>query len=141
MDIQVLLNAMSDIRKSSAGNITIGRMLKKLDQFQDDELFEFTNGKYFDGSYGSYRGYYEDLYLGYSDEDQGKNTIGDLKKTLRQALEDKVMFGYKGGDFVIDENTLVWLSTYGRCGDLIVDVIKLNNAIYVVTKEDENWIR
>lgn len=80
MDIQDLFDMFNDIRKSSTGILTTGEMLKKLEMFNDNEQVIFSNGKFFDGTYDSYRGYYEDLYLGFDDEDRGFNTVGNLKK-------------------------------------------------------------
>lgn len=137
MDIQSLLNSISDVRKNSAGNLTIGDMLSKLDQFNDDETVTFSNGAYFDGSFGSYRGYYEDMYLGFDKENQGFNTVGDIKNALESALNKGEMMGYKGGEYSIDVDTLLWSASYGCCGDMVVDVLKLSDKIYVITKEDE----
>lgn len=139
MYIQSLLNSISDVRKNSAGNLTIGDMLEKLDQFNDDETVTYSNDAYFDGSFGSYRGYYEDMYLGFDKEDLGFNTVGHLKKALETALDKGAMTGYKGGEFSIDVDTLLWSASYGCTGDMIVDVLKLSDKIYVITKEDEYW--
>jgi hypothetical protein len=137
MDIKSLLNSISDVRKNSAGNLTIGDMLTKLDQFNDDETVTYSNGAYFDGSFGSYRGYYEDMYLGFDREDQGCNTVGHLKTALESALSHGEMTGYKGGEFSIEEDTLLWSASYGCIGDMVVDVLKLSDKVYVITKEDE----
>lgn len=136
MDVQKLLNIMNNSRKQNAGNLTIGEMLKKLESFDDDEKVTFSDGKFFDGTYGSYRGNYEDLYIGWYDEDHGFNTVGHLKESLNKALNDGGMTGYKGGEFGIYTDTLVWFATYGSCGDMIIDIQKINNEIYVITKED-----
>lgn len=135
--IEQLMKVMSDARKQSAGNLAIGEMLKKLNNFNDDEKVTFSDGKFFDGTYDSYRGYYEDMYLGWDDEDKGFNTVGQLKETLNKALDDGGMTGYKGGEFSINNSTLVWFSNYGSTGDMIVDIQKINGEIYVITKEDE----
>jgi len=91
---------------------------------------------FFDGDFGSYRGYYEDLYIGRSDKDEGFDTVGQIKAALDKALDVGVMHGYKGGEFSISDNTLVWFSSYGDCGDMIVDVQKINGDIFIITKED-----
>lgn len=137
MDIKQILEMASEMRKSGASNLTIGEMQSKLEQFNNEDQVTFLNGKYFDGDFDSYRGYYVDMYLGYSDEDQGKNTVEDLKQALESALKQGVMEGYKGGTYSIDHDTLLWLSSYGCCGDMIVDVVEYKGDIVIVTKEDE----
>lgn len=138
MNIQALLNSINDIRKQNAANLTIGEMLDKLGQFEDNEKVVFSNGKYFNGEFDSYRGYYEDMYIGYDNEDKGLNTVGSLKTTLNLALEQGGMTGYKGGEYPITEDTLIWFSCYGSSGDdMIIDIQKLGDTIYIITKEDK----
>ncbi len=137
MFFDLLMKAVSDARKASAGNLSIGEMLDKLNKFKDDEQITFTNEKFHDGTFDSYRGYYEDMYIGWSNSDNGANTVGSLKDTLITALNQGEMYGYKGGDFSIDRDTLVWMAEYGNTGDMIVDVQKIDGHIFVVTKEDE----
>ena len=134
--IKEMLSMISDVRKSSAGNLTIGDMYTKLSQFDESEKVVFSNGDFFDGDFDSYRGYYEDLYIGRSDKDEGFDTVGQIKAALDKALDVGVMHGYKGGEFSISDNTLVWFSSYGDCGDMIVDVQKINGDIFIITKED-----
>lgn len=136
-DFQSLSKLISEARKMSAGNLTIGQMLNKLNAFDDDVRFTFTNGKYFDGTYDSYRGYYEDLYIGYSDDDKGFNYVGKLKQVLNKALDDGEMYGYKGGEYSINNDTLVWLAQYGCTGEMVVDIQKLGEEIYIIVKEEK----
>lgn len=118
MDMALLLKTLGDIRKSSAGNLTIRDMFTKLEKFNDDEAVILSNGRFLDGDFGSYRGYYEDLYIGCNGEDKGLNTVGEFKKVLDKALDEGEMTGYKGGDYPINADTLVWVAEYGCCGDI-----------------------
>ena len=137
MNVESILSMVSDIRKSSAGNLTIESMLDKLSQHDNSDTITFSNGEFLDGSFGSYRGYYEDLSIGYSDKDQGFNTVKDLKDILNKALDKGIMYGYKGGEFSIDEDTLVWLAGYSDLGDMIVGVAEVNGDVMIITKEEE----
>lgn len=132
-----MLKMVSEMRKSSAGNLSIGDMLGKLSNFEDSREFKFSNGKYLDEDYGSYRGYYEDFYIEYSDEDKGLNTIGKLKEILNKGLDEGEMQGYKGGDFLITPDTLVWLASYGCCGDMIVDILDVSGQVFIIVKEED----
>ena len=137
--IKTLLNQIDKERIENADNLTIGELFSKLNQFEDSERVTFSNGRFFDGTYDSYRGYYKDLYIGFEDEDMGFNTVGKIKEVLNKALDDGEMEGYKGGEFSIEQDTLVWFATYGTTyeAEMIVDVIKVDDNILIITKEDE----
>jgi hypothetical protein len=62
-------------------------------------------------SVDSYRGYYEDLAIHYSDT-PGASTawlVGLLEQAIGETYE-----GYKGGDFTMSGTTRVWCSPYGE---------------------------
>ncbi|MFK7678626.1 hypothetical protein ACI3ER_11350 [Bacillus sp. Wb] len=127
----------TEIKDGANGRLDVADLLGKLNQFKDDEKIEFSNGKFLDGDYGSYRGYYDDIYFEYSYEDNGYNTIGNFKKIIYKALEEGVMEGYKGGDFSIDESTFTWLSTYGSSeGYEIIDVREIDGIIFVIVDKE-----
>ena len=78
----------------------------------------------------SYRGYYDQLALGYTTE------LGVLSCSLRKmlmtvdALLDDcraavgaTFEGYKGGSYKMDEDTEVWISNYGEASDVVLDRI------------------
>ena len=81
----------------------------------------------------SYRGYYEDLALGYTDEYQKEDTtVEALLKILEEAV-GKTYTGYKGGDFYMDENTALWVANHSESGGTaIVDVIDC--SYYIILK-------
>jgi hypothetical protein len=60
----------------------------------------------------SYRGYYEHLAVGFS-EDGDSMTVAALHDLLTRA-DGKEYEGYKGGVFRMDRDTPVWASNYGR---------------------------
>lgn len=134
--METFMKIFSDMRKSNAGNLTLGELEDKIQQFNDDEKFVLSNGVYLTGEFDSYRGYYEDLYFEFSNEDQGFNTIGQLKETINKAYEQGIMEGYKGGEFPIQDNTLVWVSTYSCSGDMIIDIQKINGTIVLIVKKE-----
>lgn len=114
--------------------LSIGEMLEKISSFGDDEKIEFSNGLFFDGDYGSYRGFFEGLYLGCDIENKGFNTIGHLKETLNKALNDGIMKGYKGGEFIINKDTFVWFASEGERGEMICDIQKIEGEIFVIVR-------
>jgi hypothetical protein len=137
MNIREFFKIYTEIKESTAGRLDIADLLGKLNQFEDDEKIEFTNGKFLNGDYDSYRGYYDNLYFEYSYEDNGFNTIGDFKKIINEALDEGTMEGYKGGDYPIDESTFTWLGSYSSSeGYEILDVKKIDGIIFVIVDKE-----
>lgn len=62
----------------------------------------------------SYRGYYEQLAF----EPARNVTVGEMLAAARSAL-GKTFQGWKGGDYVMDEGSCVWLAQQGDCGEML----------------------
>lgn len=62
----------------------------------------------------SYRGYYEDVAF----EPAPNARVVDMLDSATSAL-GATFQGWKGGDFTMDEHTLVWLAFEGACGESI----------------------
>jgi hypothetical protein len=107
-----------------------------------DLLAKLTDGdiwpRFLTGKFGSYRGCYEDMHISYDMENHGHNTVGQLKKTLTNAIAQGIMYGYKGGEYMIDGNTKVWVATdYGDYSGLFAsDVREVNGSVFIVLCED-----
>lgn len=56
----------------------------------------------------SYRGYYSDLAFEVEVERNIREVLSDAKYAL-----DSEFTGYKGGEFIMDKDTPIWLSNYG----------------------------
>ncbi len=72
----------------------------------------------------SYRGYYEDLALGFAAYDaQGAvDTIGELLRGLKESVGCEFT-GWKGGEFMMDRNTALWVANAGETsGTAIVGI-------------------
>lgn len=81
----------------------------------------------------SYRGYYEDL--GVIPQD-GTQTVGGFLQDLREALGE-TFTGYKGGEYVMDESTPLWMADYGCCGRAIVGIRDTEDAVVLETIDEE----
>lgn len=92
--------------------ITIGEMIKQLELLPSDKTIQY-DFCYFapNGEFDSYRGYYKDAYIGYSKDESC--TCGELLQVLKYNL-GTTMYGYKGGEYPVTEETLLWVSEYGR---------------------------
>ena len=154
-----MMEQMNEIRKNQSSNLTIEKMLEQLDKFDNNseividgtgyqdyiiscekiykeypEWREEYSQLYFDNSFGSYRGYYEDMYLGITKQ-ENKTTVKDLKEVLNEALKEKEMYGYKGGEFAINKKTILWLDEYGHAkGIAPITFYKDNDKIILITK-------
>lgn len=96
----------------------------------------------------SWRGSYDELalgwtYLGYSPNDcpdhncQEGPKITDFIKHLEEAI-GKYFVGWKGGDFVMSEETPVWVANPGNVGETaIVDVVDNGYEVILITERCE----
>lgn len=130
--------------------LTLGQLLKRYDKIRRiekidfapvmikmpfDQPLVFTDGKEAD----SYRGYYKDLAIEYS---QGISLLG-LQDNIRtfQYLRNKLgktMEGYKGGEFPINEDTFLWVSSWGVCSNIYVtDLLYVNNIYVLLTNQQD----
>ena len=77
----------------------------------------------------SYRGYYSDLAFELGEDPMLREEAIDM---CRSAM-GKVFEGYKGGDYLMGENTPLWLANYGQEG---LRIMKLNENGTVETAEE-----
>jgi hypothetical protein len=107
--------------------MTLGELISTLSR-KDETLpvrFDFV---YFQpsGEVDRYRGYYEQLALGY--ETKRENiTVKELLAVLREAV-GKTFTGYKGGDYTMDNSAPIWVARWGEAGDT-----------YVADVRDDGW--
>lgn len=117
-------------------------ILSKLDNVEEDTKIRISDGRYILYEFGSDRGDYYDMYIGSSESRSERTieTVSEFKKLLNKALDTKVMTGYKGGEFVINDTTRVTIGAYGCCGDYISDVRLINGVAYLVYEQmQEVW--
>lgn len=131
--IEGLMAQMSKERKASATNLTLGGFIDALEAVADKALpLTLANGY---GVHGltSYRGYYEDLAL---EPDPVPKTVADVLAQARGAL-GQIYEGYKGGDFPMHRNTLMWVAGWGNCGDKLIGVTLEARRVIVETASDD----
>ena len=83
----------------------------------------------------SYRGYYVDLAIhavlgAYTD-------FSRFRQTLKKA-QGKTFEGWKGGDYLMGQDTPLWLAPEGHCGNVClvgVEIHKYNDTYYVIELE------
>jgi hypothetical protein len=97
------------------GQLTLGQLIDALEKRDQSEHVRFDFCGTFPGRIDSYRGYYEDLALGWLDYDYEKQppTVAQLIESLKECV-GRVFTGYKGGDYEMDRDTAMWVANYGR---------------------------
>lgn len=83
--------------------LTLGELLDELSYHDDDKELnvELT------GEWGSYRGYYDQLFIGYNRGGKSYSNVKLLKFIIEEALDEGMMYGYKGGEFSVGYDTEV----------------------------------
>ena len=107
----------------SSDQLSLGELILKLEAITDRNLlvcFDFCNAS--PTSLMSWRGIYAELCLGFT-MDPTQITIGQLLVKLKGAIGATYM-GYKGGDYVMERTTPMWVANYGGSGSTaIVNVL------------------
>ena len=130
MDIQAMFDAMSASMRTTRSDyhVTLGELITDLDGVEGLVLFEDGNSP---GNEDSYRGYYADLAFGQQLEPKLASEFFDQ---CRRAF-GKTYEGYKGGDFVMDEDTPLWRAAYGDTGDAIVNTKRDGDNLILICKQ------
>ena len=81
--------------------------------------------------HGSYRGYYEHIGI-----EPGETTATELHDALAAGL-GTTMHGYKGGEYVVSGDCLVFVAHYGMTGDRLIHV---GDDGGIITMEDAWWL-
>ena len=119
------INRQSKLKEAKEYNL--GRFIKDLEKYRES-LIEII---FDDGSspvdFGSWRGVYNCLALEY---DKNKNYAETIYRKAYNT-NNSIFVGYKGGDFIMDEDTPIYQANYGESG---VDIIKNGKEEYVYKK-------
>ena len=111
-------------RERAETQMTLGKLIAALEAMpKGAEVANLTSAH-------SYRGYYSDLAF---KQGEGTRPAADLLTECKAAMEE-VFVGYKGGDYVMDALTPVWVSEYGCCG---LKLIALHAGGEIETAEDD----
>lgn len=91
--------------------ITLGQLIMALEKLKPTQYLQFDFCEFRpDGYFSSYRGFYEDLAMEYTN--RGTCQIEDFLPLLKKEI-GAVHIGWKGGEYTMGEDTLVWVATEG----------------------------
>src|SRR5690349_11668129 len=111
--------------------MTLGELIEALKRKDPDRTVSFDFVYFRPTGIHSYRGYYDQLALGYTAD--GEITVKALLEMLRDA-NGKTFEGYKGGNYVMGPDTRMWVANHNESGSTaIVDVIDQSWRVLLVT--------
>lgn len=111
--------------------ITLGELILLLKRCDKNKSVYFEFANLTPTIFKSYRGYYEQLALGYSED--GNMSVGELLNAAEGANGHQFE-GYKGGTYVMDLLTPVWAAKYGRSNSTaIIGVKECKYTVYLLT--------
>lgn len=93
------------------GTMTLGELIAALEKRERDQLVYFDFGNFVPRGVDSYRGYYDHLAIGFSDD--GTPTVAGVLKMLKSA-RGKSFEGYKGGAYTMCDDSPVWAANHGK---------------------------
>ncbi len=126
--LQVMVDAINEEgrRTRAKYQLTLGQLIGRLEDSMQYATVECTNG-ISPGTPHSYRGYYSDLAFELNDPTEVDLKVKDFLAICKKVL-DTTLEGYKGGDFVMDAKTPLWLSAWGDASEIaIMDVTRKND--------------
>jgi hypothetical protein len=118
-------NALEQMKRTSS-QMVLGELIDHLNTLPMDTIIKGL------GPLMSYRGYYCDLSF---------ELIESYEQSAAQLLDEcnsalgKTFIGYKGGDFVMDESTPLWVSFYGATGFRLVSFN--SDGTYIMEPEED----
>jgi hypothetical protein len=128
MDMQQLVDDMNSAQQSmrkESEQFTLCDLIERLEQLPQDLLIPLGVEAM------SYRGYYCDV--AFSPLLNTSFTVAHVLRTAERTV-DKVLTGYKGGDFKMDLDTPVWIAHYGSCGRKITGI---TDDGQILSKDDD----
>lgn len=110
---------------------TLGMLIEELSKLNPKATVYIEPFHLIPQGFYSYRGYYEDLAIEYSSEGE-ECTVAVLLKWANSAL-GRMFAGYKGGSFLMEVDTPIWVSNYGETSQMrLADIEVLgDNWVYL----------
>jgi hypothetical protein len=90
--------------------LTLGQLIKALSKYDPAKYIRYDFGPFTPDTLKSYRGYYDQIALGYGEE---SITVGEILKRCKKTV-GHIFTGYKGGDYEMTEDTPVWMANWGE---------------------------
>jgi hypothetical protein len=140
--LQQMAKSMRKATFETTPQWTLGQLIEELASIaaDDDCWVSFAFGNFVPTDCDSWRGSYDEIAIGYTVLERCENRpmLTDFLQHLRECV-GKEFTGYKGGQYVMNESTPVWVANYGNSGSCGVV------GLHVATGANGNaycvWIR
>lgn len=149
MTIQEMVDkAIEDKRKlrmQNTSQLTLGELIRAIeeagtkDDKGEDKDIRYDFGYMRPTHLDSWRGSYAELALGYKEEwnDRNNPTAEDILQDCKNAI-GKTFEGYKGGEFIMDKNTPIWVDNYGCASDTaVIGILDKGYRLIILTEYNE----
>lgn len=140
-------------RFNNSDQLSLGKLIEKLEEIVNNKKLEGKKLEeiniYYDFEYlfplqfDSWRGSYDELCLdiNMTDNDLLKPkdplNILDFISLCKNTI-GKEFYGYKGGDYIMDENTPIWVANYSHSGNTaLIDVLDYGFEVILITEWKE----
>lgn len=121
-----------ELQRKSVGQIL---SILKNNSFPNKSIkTNIPGSEFIKNEYGSDRGDYSSLYIEVCDDNRYGMDLNAFIDLLSNALDDGCMYGYKGGEYDINEETLITLGNYGCCGKYIINAIEEDDCIRIIVE-------
>lgn len=110
----------------------LGELIDALKRQDQAEAVKYDFVHHGPTTLASYRGYYEDLALGY-DEKGNYPTVAELITRLESAIGE-VFTGWKGGDYTMTRDTPVWVANPGESGSTVIVGVEKHLYVTLITE-------
>lgn len=119
-----------------AGQMTLGDFHAELSSVDPSTIVRTENFEAL-GEAHSYRGYYEEI--AFEPASPGTTvTAGELAQVVENAI-GTVFTGWKGGDFRMDVDTPVWISSEGMNSGRQLVGVEVEDGIMTLLEEESAW--
>lgn len=132
---------MLSLDLSAFGTTTLGSLIDILKRCPPEADVQYDFCYLAPTTVDSYRGYYDHLALGWTDKYEGEGhwpKVKDLLPILERAVGHAYQ-GYKGGEYVMDSGTPLWVANYshsGGTGIIGVEIEGKHSVVLVTSKVD-----
>lgn len=120
--------------------LKLGEFIEKLQQQPQENRITFDFGGFVPTSFASWRGFYNQLALGYEKPEYNKEITAANLLQLATDTVGVTMWGYKGGSYLMTKETNLWADNYGEStGTAIVDVVTFDGYLTKIITQYINY--
>lgn len=124
--------------------LTVGQFIDALKKMPQSEAIKFDFVHFGPSTLESYRGYYEDVALGYEECGYTRRLVPYSYPTVEElryhfeAMLGKVFCGWKGGNGTpVSLKTSLWVANPGETGDTVIIGVQQLLYVTIITRQED----